>query len=85
MIFDVIDVDKYFLNSNLNEIVRTEYFKSHDIIYCTDDTPHLVEIKSIKNLLNYVKQNRIPHDVVLDYAIGETMCDYNIPFDSDSE
>ena len=45
LIFDVIDVDKYFLNSNLNEIVRTEYFKSQDIIYCTDDTPYLVEIK----------------------------------------
>jgi len=84
LILGIVDVDEYFPNVNINEIMNTAYFKSHDIIYCTDGTPCKVEIKSTKTLLSYLKQ-KIPYEADLVYRICETGLDYGICVYEDSE
>ena len=65
--------------------MQTDYFKSHQIVYCADGVPYHVEIKSASKLLALLKQNKIPYEVYLYHNAGETMINFGIPFDSDSE
>ena len=82
LILEFADIDKYFPGG---VDISSNYFKSHDVVYDTDDTPRQVEIKSSKNLLDYLKQHTIPYELSLPYYEGETMIDYGIPFESDSD
>ena len=85
LILEFVNIDKYFPNADIYKLMQTEYFKSHQIVYCTDGVPRHVEIKSASKLLAFLKQNKIPYEVNLYYTAGETMMDFGIPFDSDSE
>ena len=85
LILDFVDVDEYFPNVNINEIMNTAYFKSHDIIYCTDGTPCNVEIKSTNKKRCYLKHKKIPYEADLGYRIGDTGLDYGICVWEDSE
>ena len=85
LILEFVDVDKYFPNADIYKLMQTDYFKSHQIVYSTDEFPHLVEIKSVRKLLDYLNKNIIPYEANLYYNSGETMIEYGIPFDSDSE
>jgi len=84
LILEFVDVDEYFPNVNINEIMNTAYFKSHDIIHYTDGTPQYVEIKSTQKLLSYLKQ-KIQYEADMGYRIGETGLDCGICVWEDSE
>ena len=55
-ILEFVDVNKYCPNTFINKIMQTDYFKSHQIIYCTDGIPRHVEIKSITRLLDFLRR-----------------------------
>ena len=85
LILDFVDVDKYFPNTDINRLRETDYFKSHNTIDNVDGTPVCVEVKSSRILLNNLRNNKIPYQITLPYNEGETMIDYKIPFEPDSD
>ena len=85
MILDFVDVNEYFPNTDINKLRETDFFKAHNVVTDFAGNPLCVEVKSSRRLLDYLKKKKIPYQITLPYIEGETMIDYNIPFDSDSD
>ena len=57
-ILEFVDVDKYIPYTFINKILQTGYFKSHQIVYCTNGIPRHVEIKSAIKLLDFLRRKK---------------------------
>ena len=58
LIIEFVDVDEYFPDTCINKLIQTDYFKSHQVVFCIDGIPRHVEIKSITRLLKYSKRKK---------------------------
>ena len=85
LILEFVDVNKYFPNSNIDILKKTDFFKAHNIVTDFAGNPLCVEIISSHRLLDYLRNKKIPYQITLPYTEGETMIDYKIPFESDSD
>ena len=85
LILEFVDIDKYFPNNNIDILKETDFFKAHNVVTDFAGNPLCVEVKSSRRLLDYLKKKKIPYQITLPYNEGETMIDFNIPFESDSD
>ena len=83
LIYGVRNVLDYFPKTNIHELVKTDYFKSHTLWMLDDvDDPTNIEVKNISELLCKLKNKIIPYDIQVGDICNNIMSDYSIPFES---
>ena len=85
LILDFVDVNEYFPNTDINKLRETDFFKAYNTIDNVAGYPLCVEIISSRKLLQNLRMKKIPYQITLPYNEGETMIDYKIPFEPDSD